>query len=98
MAKSIARGRPWRQRDGHNLAALAGDGQRPVPAFQAQVFDVGAGSLGDPQPVQRQERDQRMLKRRAEPGGHQQRAELVTVQRDSMGLVVDPRTADVRGW
>ena len=39
-----------------------------------------------------------MLKRRAEPGGHQQRAELVTVQRDSMGLVVDPRTADVRGW
>jgi hypothetical protein len=39
-----------RQRDGDHLAALAGDGQRPVPAFQAEVLDVGAGGLGDPQP------------------------------------------------
>jgi len=38
-----------------------------------------------------------MLVRRAEPGGDQERAELVAVQRDSMGLIVDPRTADVRG-
>ena len=38
-----------------------------------------------------------MLKWRAESGGHQQSAEPVTVERDSMGLVVDPRTADVRG-
>jgi hypothetical protein len=38
-----------------------------------------------------------MLGRRAEPGGDQQRAELVTIQRDGMGLIVDPRTADVRG-
>ena len=90
-------GGPWRQRDGHDLAALAGDGQRPVPALQAQVLDVSASRLGDPQPVQREQRDQRMLGRRAEPGGHQQRAELVTVQRDGMRLVVDPRTADVRG-
>ena len=37
-----------------------------------------------------------MLKRRAEPGGHQQRTEFVTIQRDRMRLVVHPRTADVR--
>ena len=67
------------------------------PALQAQVLDVGAGGLGDPQAVQGEQGDQRMLGRRAEPGGHQQRAELVAVQRDRMGLVVHPRTADVRG-
>ena len=38
-----------------------------------------------------------MLGRRAEPGGDQKGAELIAVQRDSVGLVVDPRTADVRG-
>ena len=34
-----------RQRDGDDLAALAGDGQRPVAAFQAQLLDVRAGGL-----------------------------------------------------
>ena len=38
-----------------------------------------------------------MFKRRPEPGSYQQGAELVTVQRDGVGLVVDPRTADMRG-
>ena len=38
-----------------------------------------------------------MLGRRAEPGGDQQRAEFVSVQRDGMRLVVHPRTAHVRG-
>jgi hypothetical protein len=52
--------------------------------------------LRDPQTVQGQQGDQRMLERRAEPGGHQQGAELVAVQRDGVGLVVHPRTADVR--
>jgi len=68
-----------------------------VPALQAEVVDVGAGGLGNPQPVQREQGDQRMLGRRAEPGGDQQRAELVAVQRDRVGLVVHPGTADVRG-
>ena len=63
-----------RQRDGDHLAALAGDGQRPVPALQAQVLDVRAGSLGDPQPVQGQQGNQRVLARWAEPGGHEQRS------------------------
>ena len=88
-------GRAGRQRDGHHLAALTGDRQRPVPALQAQVLDVGAGGLRDPQPVQREQRDQRMLDRWAEPRGDQQGAELVAVQRDGMGLVVYLRTADM---
>jgi hypothetical protein len=31
-----------RERDGHHLAALTGDRQRPVPALKAQLLDVGA--------------------------------------------------------
>ena len=73
-----------RQRDGHHLAALAGDSQRPVPAFEAWVLDVGAGGLGDPQPVQGEQRDQRVLGPGAEPGGDQQGAELVAVQRGGL--------------
>jgi len=37
--------RARRQRDDDDLAALAGDRQRPVPALQAQLLDVGAGGL-----------------------------------------------------
>jgi len=86
-----------RQRDGDDLAALTGDRQGPVPALQAQVLDVCAGGLGDPQAVQGERGDQRMLGGRAESGGDQQRAELVPVQRDGVGFVVNPRTADMRG-
>jgi hypothetical protein len=68
-----------------------------VPALKAQVLEVGAGRFGDPQAVQGQQGDERVSGRRAEPGGHQQRAELVTVQRGGMGLVVDPRPPDMGG-
>jgi hypothetical protein len=34
------------ERDGDDLAALAGDDEGPVTALQAQVLDVCAGSLG----------------------------------------------------
>jgi hypothetical protein len=34
-----------RERDGDDLAALAGDDQGAVAAFQAQVLDVRAGGL-----------------------------------------------------
>jgi hypothetical protein len=36
-----------------------------------------------------------MITRWAEPGSNQQRAELVAVQGGGMGLIVQPRTADV---
>jgi len=61
------------------------------------MLDVCPGRLRYPKPVQGEQRDQRMLGRRPEPGGHQQRAELVAVQGDGMGLVVHPRSADVGG-
>ena len=66
-----------RQRDRHHLAALARDGESPVAALESQVLDVGAGGLRDPQPVQREQRDQRMHRWRAESGGYQQGSELV---------------------
>jgi hypothetical protein len=72
---------PWRQRDGDDLGALAGNDQSPVPALDAQALDVGAGGFGDPQPIEGQQRDQGMLGGHAEPGGNQQRAKLVAVQR-----------------
>ena len=76
---------------------LAGDGQGPVAALQAQVLDVSAGGRRDPQPVQREEGDQRMLAPRAEPRGHQQGSHLVAVQGSGMRLVIEPRTADMSG-
>ncbi len=74
-----------RERDGDHLAALTRDRQGPVPAFQAQVLDVSAGRLGHPQPVEREEGDQGVPSGRAEPGGDEDRAELITVQ----GVVCD---------
>jgi len=59
------------QRDGDDLAALAGDDHGPVAAFNAQGLDVGAGRLRDPQPVEGQQGDQRVLGRRPKPGGDQ---------------------------
>ena len=61
------------------------------------MLDVGAGGLRDPQPVQCEQGDQRMLGRRAEPGGHEQRAELVAVQGGGVWLVVQAWPADVGG-
>jgi hypothetical protein len=40
----------------------------------------GAGGFEDPQTVQRQQRDQRVLGRVAQAGGDQQRAEFVAVE------------------
>ena len=88
--------RPGRERDDHDLAPFAGDGQRPVPAFHAEGLDVRTNCLGDSQPVEGQQRDQRVLCRRAEPAGDQQRPELVAVQADRVGFVVQARAADMR--
>jgi hypothetical protein len=49
-------------------------------------------------PFQGEQGDQRMIAWRAEPGGGEERADLVAVQRDSMGFAVDPGTADVGSW
>src|SRR6266571_3849406 len=53
-----------RQWDGDDLAALAGDDKGPVPSLDTQSLDVGSGGVGDPQPIERQQGDQRVLRRR----------------------------------
>src|SRR5204862_7208056 len=54
-----------RERDGDDLAALAGNYQGPVPALDAQGPDVGTDGFGHPQPVEGQQRDERVLGGRA---------------------------------
>jgi hypothetical protein len=44
-------GGAWCERDGHYLAALAGDHEGPVPALSTQRLDVRARGFGHPQPV-----------------------------------------------
>jgi hypothetical protein len=60
-----------RERDGDDLSALPGDGQAPVPALEAELLDVRGGGLRHAQAVQGEQGDQRVLRRRAEPGGDQ---------------------------
>ena len=58
MARSEPASRRARcQWHGHNLAALAEDGEGAVAPLQAEGLDVGADRLGDPQAVQGEERD-----------------------------------------
>jgi len=68
-----------------------------MTALGSHRLDVGSGDLRDPQPVEGQQGDQGVLDGVAQPGGDHQRAELVTVQPVGMGLIVQPRAADVRG-
>jgi len=69
-----------------------------VPALDAQGPDVGADSFGHAQPVEGQQRDERVLGGRPEPGSDQQRAELVAVQPGGVRVIVQARTADMSGW
>ena len=51
-----------------------------LTAVHVHRFDVGTQRFADPQAVQREERDQRVVPLRAEPGLDQQAAEFVSVQ------------------
>src|SRR5215204_1143480 len=54
-------GRAGRHRYGHDLATLAQDRERAVPALQAEVLDVDADGFGHPQAVERQQADQGVI-------------------------------------
>ena len=86
-----------RERDGDDLAALAGDHQCPVPALDPHGLNIGAGGFGDPQAVEGQQGDKRMLRGWPEPGSYQQRAELVAVQAGGVRLIIQPGPPDVSG-
>ena len=83
--------------NGDDLAALADHDHGAMAALEPECFDVGADGLRDPQPVEGQQRDQRMVPGLREAGGHQQAAHLVAVEADGVGLVVDPGPAHVHG-
>jgi hypothetical protein len=85
------------ERDGDDLAALAKNGQGPVTPLQAEPVDVGSGGLRHSQPVEDEQRDQGMLGRLAQAGGHQQGPHLVAVQPGGMRLIVDARSAHMHG-
>ncbi len=61
-----------RERDDGFLAALAGNGQGAVAALDAEILDVGADGLGNPQPIKGEQGDQSVLGRAAQPGGCQE--------------------------
>ena len=52
------------------------------PRWMLRFLDVRAGSLGDPEPVQGQQGDQRVLRRGAQAGCDEDGADLVAVQGD----------------
>ena len=87
-----------RQWDKDHLAALPADAQHPVAVLLAQVLDVAAGGLEDPQAQQPQHRDQREVAQVGRgPGGGEQRLELQMSQSQSRGLGRHVRAADVLG-
>ena len=50
-----------RERDRYHLAAFTVDREGPMPAVETERFDIGAGGFGDPQPIERQQADQRVV-------------------------------------
>jgi hypothetical protein len=68
-----------------------------VAALESQVLDVSADGLGDPQPVEGQHTDRRVIAGGGQSGGDQHGADLVAVQAGGVGLVVQPGSPHVRG-
>jgi hypothetical protein len=84
-----------RERHGDGLAALTHDDQGAVAALESQAFDVGTDRFRDSQPVQRQQRDQRVVTGASQSGGDEDRSDFVAVQARGVGLVIEPRPAYV---
>ena len=66
-----------------------------MPSILAERLDVRPGRFGDPEPVEREERDERVLGGGAESRGDEQGTDRVAVQANDVGLVVDPGAADM---
>ena len=70
-------GRARREGHGYDLATLAHDGERAVAPLEPQGLDVSADRFRDPQAVQCQQRNERVLDRRPQPGRDEQGAHFV---------------------
>ena len=75
-------GSSWGKWHRHGLAALAEHGECAVPAFERKILDPCSDRFGDTQPVQREQRDQRVIACPRETGSDQHRAELVAIETD----------------
>jgi hypothetical protein len=84
-----------RQRDRHDLAALADGGEGPMATLEAEAFDVCAGRFGDPQAVDAQQTDQRVVAVPCETGRDEQRADFVAVESGGVRFVVQAGPADM---
>ena len=88
----------WRQRDEHDLGALAAHPQHPVAVFLAEVADVSAGGLEDPQAEQAEHGHQReVVPVRGLAGGGEQGLELQVGEAEGGRLGGHGRAADVLG-
>jgi hypothetical protein len=76
------------------VAARRNSCQRGLPGGPRDIRGDNIG--GVPVAVQGEQGYQRMLKCRAEPGGHQEGAGLVAVQGGGVRLIIHPRAADMR--
>ena len=63
--------------------------------LQAQLFDVGAGRFGDPQPIQSQQAHERVIAGAGESGADEQGTDFVAVQARGIRFVVEVRTPNV---
>ena len=68
-----------------------------VATLEAEIVDVSVQRLRDPQPVEREQREQGVFSLGADPGLDHERRQLRPVQAEGSGLVVDLRSADVGG-
>jgi hypothetical protein len=71
------------------------DKQGPVTTVLLQVLDVGTERFGDPQPVQRQRRRQRVITTPRQASLNEECAKFVAVQTQRRRFVVLLRAADV---
>lgn len=68
-----------------------------MATLEAELLDGGPEGLVDPRPVEREERTQVVVPRRGHAGGDEEGSELVAVEADGGGLVVESWPPHVGG-
>ena len=79
---------PWCERDGGGLVAFALDEHGPVTAVDFELVDVCAERFGDPKPVQRKQRRQRVIASARQSRLDEERTKLVAIQSERGRFVV----------
>lgn len=88
-----------RQRDEHDLGALAAHPEHPVTVFLPEVADVSAGGLEDPEAEQAEHSHQHeIMPVRGLAGGREHGLELQVGEAERGRLGGHGRPADMLGW